>query len=704
MKLRERLGARADEENSGGMNMKRKNAAIALLLALTLLLSILPAQAADGNTMAFDKTVNRVFEGEELQLVLNRSGEPAQEEVSFTSSNVKRAIVDKNGVVTGLSKGNVTITATVKTAKKTYRAQLEVTVARKAESVTVKTGKIPVYKADDPLLDGLLFADVEEDVAALPVLLILLGASHTIEASCLPNDASNRRCVMTSSDEAVLTVKKNAIKGVEPGEAILTIANEWDSGVFAQYRVLVVQPVSKLQLTASAPSVAVGEQITITPQVLPQNASIPQVTWSSDNEKIALVDGNGVVTGIKRGDARITAKSTDGSNVRASISVKVTQSAEQITLNKTEFTLNVGKSRDLTATVLPSNANNKKVVWYSTDDQVATVNKEGRVRAVNVGVCQIVCASAENEAVCAAATVTVQQPVTKISFTQKEMEVYVGEVGYVQCIVEPANATNPTVKYTSSNSKIATVDEYGMVTPVKAGETYVNAISTDGSEIKGRIKVKVLQHVEGVHMRVDTAYIDPGEKTYATAVLEPKDASDNRMSWYSDNENVVTVSGSKNRVNLNGIRWGEATVIGVTEDGGYMTSLLVRVADWDHALKLKSFEISGKGMPLITVKNVSDLTITQVTAKVYYYTGEDGWTPAPVNTKDGSNVVDAVYRRTLYPGSTTRDDHWQLENYQEPEFDGCIHIVVKLYSYTVENGWVKTIQEHHRPSLEWAIY
>lgn len=683
--------------------MKDMKATVAALLLLTLLLAGLPALAADSNTIAFDKSVNRVFEGESVQLILNRTGDIAQEEVTFVSSNAKRATVDENGVVTGLSKGTATITATVKTAKKNYRAQIEVTVARKAESVEVKTGKAPVFTAADPALEGLVEMEAGDPAEDLPVMVIPLGTSYTIEASCLPKDASNRRCVLSSSDEEVLTVKKTAVKGAKVGEAILTVANEWSSDVFTQYRVLVVQPVSKLQVTASAPTVAVGGQILLTAQASPENASFTRVTWSSDNAGIAQVDANGVVTGVKRGSARITATAMDGSGVRGHLTVNVSQSVEEITLDKAEVIINVGKHREMKATVLPRNANNKNVVWYSTDESVATVRQNGRVDAVNVGVCQIICASAENEAVQGAVTVYVQQPVTKISFAQSEVEVYMGEIARVQWIVEPETATNPAVTLTSSNKRIATVDQNGVITPVKVGETYVTASSTDGSERKGKIKVKVLQHVEGVHMRVNTAYVDPGEKTYATAVLEPKDASNNRMSWSSDNENVVTVSGNKTRANLTGVRWGEAVVTGVTEDGGYTTSLLVKVGDWDHSLSLRSFELSGKGLPLLKVKNVSDLTITRITVQLFYYEDDEARTPLDVNEKDGTNVVTAVYKRTLDPGSTTRDDLWQLENYHEPQFENGVIIVAKVYSYVIDNGWTKVIREKNRPSKQWSL-
>ena len=90
---------------------------IPLLLTVMLLVCCLPGTSLAENKFHFDRTVNTVFEGEELQLVLNREGDCAEEgELSFKSSNKKVATVDENGLVQGLSKGTVTITATLKGA------------------------------------------------------------------------------------------------------------------------------------------------------------------------------------------------------------------------------------------------------------------------------------------------------------------------------------------------------------------------------------------------------------------------------------------------------------------------------------------------------------------------------------------------------------------------------------------------------------
>ena len=92
----------------------------ALLLVLVLLLLSIPA-SAEGNTMKFDKTINMVFEGETLQTVLIREGDPAEGELTFESSNQKIATVDDQGVVTGLSKGQTTITASERGGRVCFR-------------------------------------------------------------------------------------------------------------------------------------------------------------------------------------------------------------------------------------------------------------------------------------------------------------------------------------------------------------------------------------------------------------------------------------------------------------------------------------------------------------------------------------------------------------------------------------------------------
>ncbi len=668
-----------------------KKLLIALML-LGLLCAAMPALAEE-SALKFDKNVNTVGEGETLQTVLDRTGEAAEGKVTYTSSDKKLATVDADGVITGISKGQVTITATVKGASKAYKAQLPVVVYRKAASIEIDAGKLTVLEPDDGRLTGVLEQGTEHQVLILP-----LGKEYPIQANVLPSSASNRRTVMESADETVLKVKNGKIAGVKAGETELVIANEANEEVNTTYHVLVVNPVKKIKLTPASPVAAVGGTLSLGAEITPVDAGFPQLSWKSMDEHTATVDENGVVTALKRGSVKIVATAMDGSNAKAEVSVKVNQMASGISLNSDELTINVGKNHSVKATVLPENTNNKKVVWTSSDDSIAQVNANGRVTGVSIGTCEITCTSAENPEASASVTVHVQQPVTKISFTSKEASVYLGKSLVLGWTVEPANATNPGVTLISSDKRILTVADDGTVTPVKAGEATVTATTVDGSERKARIKVKVLQPVEGVHMENSVAYIEVNEKANVRAVLEPSNASNHNMTWGSVDPGTATVTGEKVRATVTGHRHGQTTIIGTTEDGGFQTSFVVNVGNWDHMVSFRSFDIGGKANPLIKVRNDGSWKITNITVELTFF--DENGDPFEANTKNGSNVITAVYRKSLAPGKTTTEHEWELKNYSMPA-DPFYRVTARLISFRFD-GWTKNIMKKNVQKKTWT--
>ena len=175
---------------------------IPLLLSVLVLLGCMSGTALAENKFYFVKAVNTVFENETLQLELIREGDCAQEgELTFKSSSKKIATVDEEGVVSGLAKGQSTITATLKVGKKTWTASLTVTVARKVESIEVTGTSLKTYNAWDPLVADAL--DPASPYGDLPVLLLRMGRQQEITAKCSPTTATNRRWQMTSSDPNV---------------------------------------------------------------------------------------------------------------------------------------------------------------------------------------------------------------------------------------------------------------------------------------------------------------------------------------------------------------------------------------------------------------------------------------------------------------------------------------------------------------------
>ncbi|MCR5567303.1 MAG: Ig-like domain-containing protein [Clostridiales bacterium] len=584
-------------------------------------------------------------------------------------------------------------------------AMLCVSLAALAEEDAVRlelnTARLPVYAADDPYLNGLTSAD-----DGLPVIVLAVKKNIQLQVNVLPKKLRNKKVELSADNGEAVRVKGNSVTGLKPGEAVLTIASAEDPSVTLQYRIVVIQPLTRIALTASAKTVAVGGTMELKPSYLPEDATRKQVTWASANEQIATVDKNGKVTGLKKGSVRITATAADGSNIRANINVQVTQSAKEITLDKAELTVDVGRTAVLKANVLPKETNNRKVVWSSSDERIATVSASGRITGVALGECEITCASEEVSTVLAKAVIHVQQPVKKVTFGEAPV-IYNGESAQLSWTVEPANASNPKLTFRSLNEKVLTVDENGVITGVAGGEAYVSAVTTDGSNRQARIRVKVMQHLTGVHMLRHTAYIDFGQTSTAGAILEPKNAKNvnNRMTWEVADPSVATIKPNPrvpNKVDITGLRtYGETVVTGTTEDGGFQTSLVVKVDDWERALAITKAGVSGADAYL-TVKNNSSLRITSITAEIMVY-DIDGKV-VPSNKKDPKKPFKMIYTRTLEPGESTKDKGWKTVDFKLPDSLTVSTYVIKITQFEIDHDWVKVIRKYNQPTKKCPVH
>ena len=675
--------------------MKRK---IAVLLALLLACVTLPA-LAEQTTFALSKEYNKVFVDDTVQMALNRTGEAAEGEVTYTSSNEKCATVDERGVVTGLSKGQVTITARLKTDKRTYKTSLTVTVAVKAAEISVTEDNLPLYDAEDPFVAPLLAPVEDADATAerLPVLVLRMGSQQALKTTVLPTNANDRTVVLSTTDENIVRAQGTTLTPKAVGECDLTIASRQNPEVTKQYHLLVVQPVTKMQLTAAEKTTIVGGTLPLTVAYSPENASIKAVTWQSGNEKVATVDDSGVVTGVSKGTATIKATAADGSKRTATFQVTVQQQPEAITLKETGVVVNVGSYKTLTATVLPANTNDKTVTWVSSDEGVATVNAKGRVTPVAPGTCVITCRSKNFPAVSATATVEVHQLVTKITFADKDVSFNVGDTCQLFWQTAPANATNPALTFRSSNEKIATVNDDGVVTGLKRGSCTITATAADGSNKKATVKINVLQPVLGVHMENDTIRVGVDESYTARAVLEPSDASNTAMSWTSADTSVATVKGSRNKPTVTGKRWGTTTITGVTQDGGYTTTATVNVGDYDKALKINDLYLSNNKIK-ITVNNESNMTVTRFSFIIECYDIYDAPLPCSEN---GAHTFYGSYSLTLYQGESTEHGRFYFGNYVQPEAQ-IGRVVMRITGYSTDTGYSRDIRTDRQPVMEFC--
>ena len=670
-----------------------------LLLTAILLVCGMTGTALAENKFYFDKTYDTVFEGEELQLVLIREGDCADDgELSFTSSNKRAATVTQDGVIYGVGKGSATITATLKGAKRTWTAKLTVTVARRVESIEVTGSDLKTYEPWDPLVADVL--DPNSEYGDLPVLLLRVGKSQTMSAVCKPSDATNRKWKMTTSDDSVVRVSGTSLTGRSAGECLIIVQSEQNPEVYQSFRALVVQPVNKIKVSSDVKSFYVGESIPLDVEVGPANAAIKGVTWSSDRPDNASVDEYGVVTGVSKGNAVITAKAADGSGYYGTFTVTVKQQPEELRLNKTDVDLKTGNYVTLTATILPDTTNDKTVVWSSSDSSVAKVSTSGRVTAVSPGVAIITCESKTHPEIYAQAVVRVYQPVTKVAFTDKAPYVGVGETIYLNCTVTPDYATDTSVTFSTNKESIVHVGQDGSVTGLKRGEAYVYATANDGSGKKATIKVTVTQAVEGVGIKHEERTVGVGEKVSNTAIFYPSDASITSMNWYTEDATVATVSGSGKTATVTGRSWGETTIIGVTEDGSYVTTFTVKVGDENKPLNIANLYVENDNTIRIQVYNESSLTITR-----FYYIIEtyDAWGNPVVCNDDGrSNDFEGYYGYTLEPASATRHGRFTFGGeWNRPDSIGMV--TMRITAYRTAEGDTVYIPRSEQEKVTWKV-
>lgn len=211
-----------------------------------------------------------------------------------------------------------------------------------------------------------------------------VGETATLKATIEPEEATNKNVTWSSSDDTTVTVEDGVVTGKKVGTA--TITAETSNGLKATAEVIVKEiAVTKVTLSETTATMTIGGELELTATIEPKNATDQRLTWSSSDTGVATVDSNGKVTAKGAGTATITA--TAASGITAACEITVSDEVIEVTavtLDRTEATVKVGKSLQLTATIEPSGATDQKLEWTSSDSDIAIVT-DGRVTGVAPG-------------------------------------------------------------------------------------------------------------------------------------------------------------------------------------------------------------------------------------------------------------------------------------------------------------------------------
>lgn len=555
------------------------------------------------NSVTLSQSRMTIIAGGSSNLVATVSPNTAVEQsVVWSSSNESIATVDAEGNVKAVNPGEADIICTSVDTEQVY-GKCHVTVQPPVKGLTLNMNSAEL----------LLGADTESRTVSLEAVIDADDASIYKNLKWTSSDTNVASVSYSSTDKTKATVTARSA-----GTAVIRFSISDDE--YVDCNITVKQRVTSLRINRDKTTIYAGDTLQVTSTASPATASNQEVIWASSDESVASIDKDGLITALDRGTTVITATAVDGSEKTTSFTLTVKKYVSAITLDKEKLTLYVGERGTVKQTVLPEDANDRNVIWQSSDPGVATVsngtitgvkagtttitctardgsnisktcevtviqqissivlaetnktvNENGEIVAKGRGTATITCEAVEGiegRKAKAALRLTVNQPVTGIKLNQTKLNLFVGKQGRITSTVAPANANNRNVEWTTSNSKVATVNN-GTITAVSKGTAVITCKAKDGSGKLAKCTVTVSQPVTSIKLNATNKTIKKGATFTLKATVGPAAANNKAVTWSSSNTKVATVSSTGV---VKAVGKGSAVITCKSKDGSNITA------------------------------------------------------------------------------------------------------------------------------------
>lgn len=324
----------------------------------------------------------------------------SNKDVNWTSSDVSVAMVSPDGTVYAIKPGQATIMAT--TVDGGFVALCKITVTAK-----------------DVIASAIKLSNTSETITT--------GETIQIVAVLQPENVTNKKLSWTSTNPNIATVDDNGlVKAEREGQTQIVATTTDGSNLSAICEIAVTKQfidITQIKITPSNAKIALGNSINLQIEITPNNASLTNILWSSTNTAVATVSQDGHVDAITEGDAIIIASTQDGSNLSATCHISVYNDIiliSEIILDPEYIEGNENESVTINADILPENATNKRLIWDSSNKEVATVN-DGIVKLLKKGITTITAESTDG------------------SNTKSECKIVVSDSAGIESIIEDKN-------------------------------------------------------------------------------------------------------------------------------------------------------------------------------------------------------------------------------------------------------------------------
>jgi uncharacterized protein YjdB len=326
----------------------------------------------------------------------------------------------------------------------------------------------------------------------------------------------------------------------------------------------------------------------------------------------------------------------------------------KIDLDKTQASLPVGGTVQLTATIYPSTAKYTMLKWFSDDESVAMVGADGLVRGVGPGLTIIRINDIRNRiypTTCAIAVYAVSVPVTGVSIDKSETTVSVNGSERLNHTVEPSNATNKNVTWSSNDASIVTVDNNGNITGIAAGSATITLTSEDGGFTSSCVVTVINEAipVTGLSLNKTAVTVSVNGTEQLVATVAPENATNKNVTWSSNAADVATVSSEGV---ITGIAAGTATVTATSEDGGFTSSSVITVQE--AVIPVTGVSLS-KTVLTVSVNGTEQLSATVAPENATNKNVTWSSNAADVATVDAEGLITGIATGTATVTATSED-------------------------------------------------
>ena len=374
--------------------------------------------------------------------------------------------------------------------------------------------------------------------------VIRLGVGMKLAPKAVLDEGAVGDITYTVADEAVVSLSGGKLKGVAKGETVV-VARTYN-GLEAQCPVQVVAAPKKVTLPYKTLSIGVKEEVVLQPDV---GESASTYTYSSSSKSIATVTSDGVVRGVKKGNATITIKTYNKKKVK--LKVKVVKAPGSVKLSPSELELAVQETGNLKP-VFPKNTS-AGVTYKSSDPAVATVDPgTGAVTGVAPGTATITARTHNGKTAKAKVTVFAQPEWMDVGvdFIELAQE----QTHALQVSLSPESRSPLTFK--SADSAVAKVSRDGVITGVGAGSTVIT-VQTNVPEVSAQVSVTVLPAPDSVKLSQTAMTLNAGETTALVPIIPEGttasysfESSDSAVATISEEGSVVAVARGTTRLTV----------------------------------------------------------------------------------------------------------------------------------------------------------